>query len=297
MVLLLLVLIVDRGLAGLLLTGLKKYYSLNRDVDVVCIGHSRTVLGIDPDYFEEATGLRCAKYAFRGADANDRRVMLEHFLREAKSPPKTLLFEVSGFTFNEKGLSSNSYQLLLPFMDEPPISEYVTQRMKHAEGARYDIAVRRLLHLPRFDEGLIALAIRGFVGNRRNLKSNTLNPTLLQQRIQSQRAMLPKLPTSDSRARFDETIELALQHGMNVVLIYIPTVDVMNELDRPTHDAVVDNFSQLADGSDKITFLDYNSAMEHMHELFADGIHLNAKGQQRLTKILAEDIKDLTVNQ
>jgi hypothetical protein len=70
----------DRGIAGVLLQGLERYYGLNAPAEILLIGHSHTMLGVDHQLLAEELGAPVAKYARQGATLAERQVMIRQYL-------------------------------------------------------------------------------------------------------------------------------------------------------------------------------------------------------------------------
>jgi hypothetical protein len=145
--------------------GLRRYYGKDGKVDVLCIGHSRTVLGIDAEILSRATGLKVAKYAVNGANIVDRDAMIRQFLSEHPEV-RLIIYDVEASTFSSDGLSSNSYRLFLPFLDNPEMRAYLEKQSKSPS----ELMLKRIFRTARYDEVTFSLALRGLFGMNRNLK-------------------------------------------------------------------------------------------------------------------------------
>lgn len=281
-----LLLIVDRAGDAVLQKGLQSYYGLGEACSIVCVGHSRTVLGIDACLLGQRLNRPVAKYAVPGVTIRDRLAMIRHFLATANAPTEVVLYDVSGYTFDDTGLSSNSFELFLPFLSEPEIGPYTAA----ACPSPLELALCRVMRLPRYNETTLALAARGLFNIRDNFKQNAVDLQAVTRRIETGRFQrLRVLP--GGLDTFRETVELLAANDVRLALVYLPSIDLLNDVDRPAHDAVLDIFKHIADQHPHVVFLDYNRCFEHRHELFADGIHLNRHGQQIVTAQLADDLQ------
>lgn len=279
--------VADRSLDRFLRRGLEKYFGLDRPVAVACIGQSRTVLGIDAKLLEQELQLPVAKYAVQGANGSDRHAMLQHLIQRHAKMPAVIVLDVSAYTFNDDGLSSNSYQLFFPFLDEPAVSRHLAS----ACGNHAELRLRRLVASTRYNEATIALAMRGHLGVHQNLKWNKLNTDLLERRIAAGQTLSMSIREGGVK-QLRESIELALENGVAVLLAYIPTVDILNNLDRQQHDEVIALIDAIAANYDDVWFVDFNRDLETRHELFADGLHVNGDGQRLVTEQLAVKVKE-----
>jgi hypothetical protein len=279
-------LVLDRVLGHLLLTGLHKYYGLNEPCEVLFIGHSHTVLGVDKVALEKSLGINVAKFAVEGASAADRLVMLRYFLSQQRNTVKVVVYDVDAHTFTGEGLSSNSYQLLFPFMDQPDVSAFVRRHC----GSFHEFIVRKWFRTPRFNELTLNAAVRGHLGRWDNLKRGVIDVATLQRRIDMGR--FRRIQLDDTRARlFDEAAQVARENGALFVMAYIPTIDVFNRAEPEKFAEMMRRFQSWAERDAGILFWDYNRDMESRHELFFDEVHLNPAGRRVLSERLSADLK------
>jgi len=288
----LLVIVSDRLLSIPLRGGLDRYYGLDQDNELLLVGHSRTVLGIDEELLEKELGVPVSKYAFAGANINDRDAMTRHYISTRKTPPKVVVYDVDGSMFSTSELSVGSYTFFFPYWDEAVPNAHIR------EFAPKDTSLLPLawFHLTRYDEALLALSYRGWADMRANLKSSTINLNALQNRIKNGK-IRPMTIEDGAVATFESTLAYCKEHNVRVVLAYIWTVDVLNNVNRAAHDEVIAKIKSYADASDTVDFFDYNTANESRHELFFDGIHLNQKGSREITALLAQDLRPLLADQ
>ena len=95
--------------------GMEKYYGLNKNSKILCIGHSHTVLGIDTKRMENELSTPVTKYAIAGANIVDRYSMIKHFIG-LNPTVKIVIYDVDTRLFDTEGLSSASYTLFLPLI-------------------------------------------------------------------------------------------------------------------------------------------------------------------------------------
>lgn len=278
-------LILDRGLGWGLKIGLDRYYGLTRPAAVLCVGHSHLELGLDKARLESALRLPVAKFAMAGATTGDRLVMIRHYFVRHPGAVRAVVYGVDPHTFTSEGLSSASYRLLFPFLGDPGVREYVR---RHCQTA-FEYPVRRVFWLPRFNENSVALSARGWLGKWTNLKYGQVDLIRLQRQIK--RGEYRRIAFDEENLRlFEETLRVVRAQGATLVLVYFPTVDVMNRAEPEKHAQVVSRFVRMAQQHDGVVFLDYNREYESRHELFYDPIHLNPRGQREVTERLAADL-------
>lgn len=277
-------LVTDRIIGRTLRTGLDRYYGMDRAATVLCVGHSRTVLGIDDGMLERKLGVPVAKFAFNGANTADRFTMIRQYLG-THSSVKIIVYDVSAFTFTDRALSSNSYQLFYPYLDDPIAAAHIRGSAQSID----EMFWRKIFTTLRFDEVTLALSMRGYMGLRANLKAGHVDVEATRERIRRGEARRMEIDPLNVDL-FEQTLAFAQSHSVRVVLVYIPTLDVLSNSDRPAHDTVMAKVKTIAARHKGTMFLDYNRELETDHGLFFDPIHMNAAGQMLVSRRLAEDL-------
>ena len=277
----------DRLLFSSLYHGLNRYFGTDRQNEIVFIGNSRTALGVDHRLVESQTGRRCAKFALNGANASNRFAMVEHIL-DTQGNCEAIVFDVSGYSFNDRNLSAAAYQLLYPYMNSPPIGNHISQKCKN----RSEVFVRRLFWSSRFNSTTLGLSIRGWFGRDDNLKFSTVDLERVQRRIDNGKSQSLDA-TSEGRQLFDDTVSLVSTRNCKIVLLHLPVIKMLNDQDRSRHDANVAIFRECAEQSPNVYFLDYNTPYESRVDLLYDGIHLNAKGKEIISAEIAKELGKL----
>jgi hypothetical protein len=275
---------VDRGVAALLHAGLERYYGLDAPADVLLVGHSHTMLGVDHELLAEITGLRVAKYARQGATLADRQVMIRQYVARHPGALTTIVYDVEAQLFNPEGLSRNSVRLFLPFLDEPVVAEYVWRSGMQG----LDLWVRRLLHSSRFDELSVGLAVRGLMGQWSSFKTGTVTPARLQRHLDNYR---PIVFDERQMALLQETMREVEDLGITFVLAYYPTMVAYNAVEPQRFAAARAAFRAMADGQRDVRYLDYIDRYAGRRDLFFDALHMNREGQRALTRDVALDLK------
>jgi hypothetical protein len=284
--LLILFFILDHVLGRVFVGGLDRYYGLNEPAAVLCVGHSHTVLGIDKVELERQLGVPVAKFAVEGANTADRAMMIRYYFSRHPKSVRAVVYDVDAHTFTGTGLSSSSYQLLFPFIDDPEIRAYVKQNC--ASSAEYWL--RRLFCLPRYNELTLSLAVRGYLHRWTSFKFGKVDVNRLAKEIHEGRFLRIEFDQENCK-EFDRTTAFVSSQGSSLFLAYLPTIDVFNAAEPEKFGVAMEIFKSYAATNSSITFLDYNKEFQSQHDLFRDPIHLNRDGQRKVTARLAEDLK------
>lgn len=279
-------LVCDYLLFALLHSGMIRYFNLDRHADVLCVGHSHTVLGIDERLLEKKINRPVTKYAIAGANSLDRYWMIKHFL--SRNPDvSTVVYDVEARFFDSEGLSSSSYTLFLPFLNDPVMSKYLTASMSWQE-----YYTSNYIRTSRFRDQSLMISLRGLLNRKESNKTKQLRLIDHEHYLAKERDKKIKID-QQSLDIFMKTINELTGQGIEVILLYIPVADVLNKIEANKQQEVINMFESMADDSSTVHFLNYNQKYEHNYELFWDLRHLNEKGKQRITTDLAEDLRDI----
>jgi len=276
----------DRLLSIFLLNGLERYYGLSAPAEFLLVGYSHLVLGVDKVHLEDELGRPVAKYARAGSTLRDRQVMIEHYFSRNPGSVKTVIYGVDSHIFNSAGLSSNSYSLFYPYIDDPVVFSFLSDSAM----SNKDLILRRLLHSSRYQDVTLGLAIRGHLQDWGNYKHGKVNLKKLREDIEDGTYQRIEFDTTQIEV-FDRTMEFMSDQGVNVILVYIPTLDIYNNIEVDRFSEAVKFFAGYADGKSNITYFDLNYNVSNRQEYFRDPVHLNALGQRVVTGLLAERIR------
>jgi len=275
----------DRVTGMLLLHGLEKYYGLANSAEVLLAGYSHMVLGVDKVLLENELGRPVAKYARAGATLSDREIMIKHYLSRNPNSVQVVVFGVDSRLFSQEGLSNNSYRLFFPYMDDSTISTYL-QKEVPSLGEYY---LHKLLHTSRYSDITLGLAIRGHRNDWGNYKHGQVNIKRLKYELIEGKHQKVMFYTEQLKI-FKRTLSFLREQGIEVILAYIPTIDIYNADEPEKHKHAIDIFKSVAAKNVGIHYVDYNPGYSNRHELFHDHVHLNAKGQELITNELINDI-------
>lgn len=281
-VFILLFVVLDRVVALGLEKGLKAYYGLNEESELALVGHSHLMLGVDKVALEKQLGINISKYTREGVNVSDRLVMIEQLLNTNPNI-KTVIYGVDAWTFTGEGLSANSYKLFYPFFDDPSIDAYIKDHSSFS-----DYSSKKYIKTSRYNEQLIAGAMRGYLGKWDNLKYGTVDIPKLKTQLQEQ--SFRKIHNDQHNIEtFYQTLSLLKSKGIKVLLLHIPTVDLLETYQKKEFNETMTIFENVVD--DDVTFLNLQEPWSSKYELFYDPIHLNPKGQQEITGVLINYLK------
>jgi hypothetical protein len=276
--------LIDTIIGTILTEGLNRYYGLGSGATLALVGHSQTMLGVDKVVLEQELGLKVAKYTREGVNVADRQMMIKQLLADNKELT-CIVYGVDSWLFTGEGLSKNSYALFYPFMDDPVIKAYVKEQTTPSE-----YLTHRWIKTSRFNEQLISGSFRGYLKNWSNLKYGHVNIQRLNESIQNN--TFRKINTNTTNINiFVKTLDELRKSEVKVILVYIPTIDLLNEAAGPEFDRSIQFFQSMEIKFDNVMFLNYLEPYEHNHSLFYDPIHLNPEGQLEITNQLVKDLK------
>ncbi len=263
--------------------GMEKYYGLNKSSKILCVGHSHTVLGIDTKQIENELSIPVAKYAVAGANIVDRYSMIKHFIG-LNPDVKIVIYDVDARLFDTEGLSSASYTLFLPFIDNDSIDEYIKK-----EATWQEYVLSKIIRTSRFRDQSFNIAIRGIFGKAETLKKTKVNINNYKNYLEKERKKQIRI-NIESVKKFKETIDFLSKKNIIVYLINIPVIDKLNEIDPENQKKSINIFRKISNKHDNVVFLDYSPQYEKEYDLFFDLRHLNNKGKQIVTQRLLNDL-------
>ncbi len=274
----------DLAISSVLKRGMDHYYGMDKEAEILCIGHSHTVLGIDAERLEQELGVPVSKYAIAGANTLDRFWMLSQFVGEHPTV-KMVIYDVDSRLFDAEGLSSASYTLFLPYIGNDAISNFIKQ-----EALWQEYYASKILRTARFRDQTINIALRGLSGKIENKKDSRLRIENYTNYIEREKKRRIRLNPA-SLQRFRDSITYLTKKGIKVFLFFVPVVDVLNTIDPESQDRVIDIFKEMAIENSDVCFLNYNQEYQHNYELFYDLRHLNREGNKLVTDRLIKELQ------
>lgn len=266
--------------------GLDINLGLDREADMLILGHSHITLATDKKRMEDELGITISKYARPGVNVEDRYVMARQYLSLCHSGKlKCVLYGVDQFSFCGEGLSANTYKLFYPWMDDPEIDTYIQE-----QSSREDYWVHKLLRLTRYTDEVVNASISGWRHQWINRKNGVIDINTYKHKLnQGDERRISINP--ELLQKFKQTLDLFTSRGIKVILVNPPTIDLLHHFDAQSYTHVDTIFRQFAEASPLIEYYDLNPALMSRHELFRDPIHLNSAGQAETTGRLIAHIK------
>jgi hypothetical protein len=281
-----LVLAISEAGAAILRRGVFRYFGIDRPVDLLIIGHSHAIRGIDERILSTGTGMRVAKFALPGTNIFEHQAMVKLYFRLHPQAQTTVLYDVHGFSFSHLKISKNSAVLFYPFMDDPDMDRYLFG----AAPNWLEYAARKYVKLLRYNNHeVLAFALRGYLGHGDDAMYGKMKePTLPSNIPEEKRIRVDRAEV----ACFEDTLAFLRGHG-ELVLVAIPTTFLVNGADRDRHNRVIAMFHEYAANGNRVHFIDYNPAYEHKYEFFFDEVHLNRLGRDALSRNLVQDLIEM----
>jgi len=276
--------VADFGVYKLLKSGIIKYYGLEKKARILCVGHSQTVLGIDAEKLEESLGVPVAKYAIAGANVLDRFWMIKHYLNMNPNV-RTVIYGVDARMFDSEGLSSASYTLFLPFINNHVMEQYLRKQATPEE-----FYTCKFIKTARFRDQTLNIALRGLLNHIENKKVSRVRIEDKESYLERERKHKVRINTKSVEC-FNKTMRYLSSLGKTVLLVNIPVIDLLNEIDIANQKKAIKIFQAAAKRYKGVYFLDYNQDYEHDHQLFFDLRHLNEQGNLKVTNRLIQDLR------
>jgi hypothetical protein len=276
----LLFILLDLTISLLMQTGIERFYGLKSDASVLMLGHSHLMLAVDKPQLEQETGLKVAKYTREGVNMADRKIMAEHYLNTCSKKPESVILSIDPWLFSGEGLSSNSWLLFLPFMDNKNVNDYI----KTSSGSQFDYYRYKFIRTSRFNALLLNASIRGWLGRWDNLKIGIID-TLRYSDPESLLSFRPITFNTGLMNDFSSTLDFLKKENVRVILLNTPIWKPLIDAQRQEYDKsmfLIDSIAQKAcPGAEIIDLVPEFSADTR---LFFDPIHMNPEGQRVVTQ-------------
>ena len=279
--------LIDYSLSWAIDKGLDKYFGLDKNAEILLIGHSHLMLATDKVGMEHETGLKVAKFCREGIDVIARKKMIEYYVSlPNKDSLQYVLYGVDLYSFQPAGLSANAHTLFYPFMDNPAMDEYIKNM-----DTPINYWSHKIIRTSRYSDALINSAIRGYMNNWTNYKSGHLDIEETRKNLNNYNRTIAF--DSVMIKEFETTLSMLTDRGIHVILVNTPTIYELNQKDNVGYEKIISYFENLSDNNESIEFWDLNPIFSKEYELFFDMIHLNDQGQQVINDELCKRILSL----
>ena len=284
-IVILITIILDNSVFYILLTGINKYFGFNKHADILCIGHSHTVLGIDADLLSKLLHKKVVKYAVSGANILDRYWMIQHYI-SINPDVKIILYDIGARIFDTQGLSSASYTLFLPFLDNQIMNTFLKQE---ADWQVYYTC--KFIKTARFRDQTLNIALRGLLNKCETRKTSSLNIDDYKSYLEREKKRKIKIDPEALQC-FKQTVHLLAQKHIKLVLSGLPVTEPLNKIAPEKQKEVFAIFNSIAYRTPGVYFFNYQKFSSN-YKLFFDLRHLNEKGKNILTRQIAQDLKKI----
>ena len=282
----------DYLVANFLKDGLITYYGFNNNAEILCVGHSRSDLGIDRRRIEQALNVPVAKYAVAGMDVFDRWTMLQHYFSEHKQKVKTIVYDVDFFTFNGRTVGSGpnnmQYRQLYPFMDNVEVDKYVKDKSTWSE-----YWSRKCVRSLRFnDPKVFARAVINHFKSP-EIPTTKLDFPKYKKETEKNWTKYDNLKINgDAVACFKRTIKFIRSKNIKVIMLFLPIIDIeRDKIDMGYRNKVMEIVRGCSAEDPGIVFLGTNKQYESSHDFFYDPLHFNKYGQAAATDDLINALR------
>ena len=274
--------------------GLNRHYGFDNHAKILCIGHSRSMHGIDSERLERALGVSVSKYAVAGTDTFDRLMMVRHYLSQHPNPPNIVVYDVDYFTFNGRtvktGQKNDSYKQFFPFIDNAGVDRCISDKATWSE-----YLSRKLVKTLRYnDPNVFARAvIRHFQIPK--IPNDKIDIQKYKASLAADRDKEINLGINPDNVKcFEETMELFKKHKIKVVLLHLPIIDLERDrINKEYRHKVVEMFRSYARLDKNLIYVESSMADERSYGIFCDSWHLNRDGQALITDNLANVLKTM----
>lgn len=272
------VLSLDRMVSAYLKDGIDSYYDLNKNADIVFIGHSRTETGIDTKIVQSILNIPVAKYAVSGTDIYAHFAMLKQYCnRNLHRKPVSIVFNIDKNYLVGESPSKNISTLFYPYMDDVGIKEYVYDN----KSSFSSYAEKKVFHLLRFVE-VRNNSLRGLLGETKNYewRMEAANSPV--------KNKIKKQENTSSQTKINllnSMIDYAQRLDIKVIFVDIPDAEVV--LGEETYSAIVRDIA----AKKGVCYINISKEFTKRYELFFDKNHLNVKGRTIFSTRIARELE------
>ena len=271
-------------ISSLLKEGLNKGFGLRQESEILIVGHSHMMMGVDRDKLEKGLKCKISKYTRTGVSLPERYLMTQQYLNSKYSKKlKAALIGVDAFTFSEGNISKNCYTLFYPFYEDKNVNDYLKRHAKPTEYWQH-----KIIRLSRYSDDLINSSVRGWMHDDKNYKTNQINMDEFEKQRSKWKSNISF--NKELMSKLNELIHMLTKRGIKVYLVNTPTLDTINHTQPENYKYIMEYYRKLANNN-MVYFIDFTKH-ESNYELFFDPLHLNVNGQTLVTDSLIQFLKN-----
>jgi hypothetical protein len=211
--------------------------------------------------------------------------MIQHYI-SINPDVKIILYDIGARIFDTQGLSSASYTLFLPFLDNQIMNTFLKQE---ADWQVYYTC--KFIKTARFRDQTLNIALRGLLNKCETRKTSSLNIDDYKSYLEREKKRKIKIDPEALQC-FKQTVHLLAQKHIKLVLSGLPVTEPLNKIAPEKQKEVFAIFNSIAYRTPGVYFFNYQKFSSN-YKLFFDLRHLNEKGKNILTRQIAQDLKKI----
>jgi hypothetical protein len=262
------------------LKGIERNYGLKSNSEVLLVGHSHLMLSLDKALIEKKTGEKVSKYTQEGVNISDRRLMIDYYFSGCTSKPEIVVLGIDPWLFSSEGLSSNSYQLFLPFIGNHEIKKYI----KTSVASQADFYRAEIIKSSRYNALFLNASIRGYMSNWSNLKLGVIDSAGIKKSISEDN--FRKITFNEDLINdFIAILDFLNKTGTNVLLLNTPLWKPLIAAQKDEYNRsmfLIDSLKNVHCPLSRI--VDLVPEFSGKTKYFFDPIHMNPEGQKAVTE-------------
>lgn len=268
-------------------TGLDKGMGLNEHSQILIVGHSHLMMGLDKDSLEKGLICKVTKHTRSGVGIVERKMMTDMFINSKYSDSlKVVVIGVDPFLGAH--ISQNTHTLFYPWMDETDVGSYIKEHTTFIE-----YYAHKIFHLSRFSDDLIKQSIRGWKNDDRNYKTTIFTDSIFE--ANKGKWDKPIKTNPKLMSILEQTIKDLTERKIHTILLQAPILKLITDLNPVDYKNMIEYYKTIDAQSDYVHFIDYSPYYDSDYEIFFDPIHLNVNGQKEITNRFIKDLKELRI--
>lgn len=295
-----LIVVLDRVVGNLIQKYALEYHFDNRielllenklDRDVLVIGSSRALNGIDPETIQNNTGLSCFNLAYSGSNVQFQETILDLILAQ-ENKPKYIIYNLDdpGTLVDYGGLVVYRKEELFPYVHYEAINKIICDRLNKSyfatrfsktflQNVNFTNALKYLIQgkeKPSYQiNNINSNGANLMEGHQPGFENMVFNKEIL--KYSEEKEYMPYLNS------FKRILKKSKQSGVELILVISPSYFSKNI-------GFKERIKEIA--GDNFILLDYSNEFDDS-ELFYNYGHLNKSGAIKFSEILSKDLNDI----